>query len=150
MLPAFRAAFEVLRGLRLLLPGGLYCSTVSFFQCWRVIVLPVFLMPGGIVVVVFLTSVVASSPVIFLMPGVVSPLSSSSCPAWHHRCCLPHAHRDIVACRLPHARGGISDVVFVTPVVASSLVVFLMPSMASPLMRVKILPRLLCAARQAT
>jgi len=133
MLPAFRAAFEVLRGLRLLPPGGLYCSMMSFFRCWRVVVLPVFLMPGGIVVVVFLTPVVASSLVVFLMPGVASPLSSSSCPVWDHRCCLPHTRRGILACRLPHSRGGISVVVFLTPVVASSLVIFLMPGMASPL-----------------
>ena len=45
-------------------------------------------------------------------------LSSSSCPAWHPRC------------RLPHVRRGIVVVVFLTPVVASSLVVFLMPGVA--------------------
>ena len=138
MLPAFRAAFEVLCGLRLLPPGGLYYSMVSFFQCWRVVVLPVFLIPGGIVVVVFLTPAMASSLVIFLMPSVASPLSSSSYLGWHHHCCLPHARCGIVACHLPHAQGGIS------------IVVFLMSDMVSPLMSVKILPRLLHAARQAT
>ena len=84
----------------------------------------------GIVVVVFLTPVMASSLVVFLMPGVASPLSSSSRPSWHLRCRLPHARRGIVTCRLPHARRGISVDVFLTPVVASSLVVFLMPGVA--------------------
>jgi len=69
MLPAFRVAFEVLRSLRLLPPGGLYCSTVSFFRGWRVVVLLVFLMPG-----------VASSLVVFLMPGVASPFTSVKIP----------------------------------------------------------------------
>jgi len=67
------------------------------------------------------------------MPSVASPLSSSSCPAWHRRCFLPHARHGIVACHLPHARGGISVVVFLTPIVALSLVIFLMHGVASPL-----------------
>jgi len=39
----------------------------------------------GIVIVVFLMPVVASSLVVFLMPRVASPLSSSSRLSWHHR-----------------------------------------------------------------
>jgi len=45
--------------------------------------------------VVFLTPVVVSSLVNFLMPSVASPLTSSSCPGWYHCCCLPHARRGV-------------------------------------------------------
>jgi len=41
---------------------------------------------------------------------------------WRHcHCRLPHAHCGIVVCRLPHARCGISVVVFLIPGMASSL-----------------------------
>ena len=49
--------------------------------------------------------------------------------AWWHRCChLPHTRHGIVACHLPHAQCGFSVVVFLMPGVASSLLSSSRPS----------------------
>jgi len=45
--------------------------------------------------IVFLTPIVVMSLVIFLMPGMASLLTSSSCPGWHRHCRLPHTQRGI-------------------------------------------------------